>query len=547
MRVLSAIAALALTLVALPGSLAQTAALTVTVKTSSSVSLSWAGWDTTGAVRLELYRNGALIVTWRAAGQKVAHTDSAVTWGTTYAYFLRLVRANGTAKDTNTVWVTTNTPERWNVVLIVTDDQRADTLQYMPFVHQLLVQRGVTFTNAFAATPQCCPSRSGILTGLHAHHHGVLSNRLGARYFLDASTIGTWLQGTGYRTALIGKYLNGYTGSSCAKLYGQCFVNRAGMHPWPYQPPGWSDWRVFRTTDVWNYTLVENGSEVVYGTAPEEYSTRLLAAHAVDFIATTPLGRPFFVLFAPFAPHQPAQYEAQDEGLFAALPPWRPPSYNEADVSDKPAWVRTLPPLAVMASADLDGLRVKQLRSLQSIDRAVKTIYEAVAATGSLDSTVFIFTSDNGQSWGEHRWTAKMCPYDECTKIPLVIRVPGAAPRTDAHLVSLIDLAPSLAAWTGAVHPRVDGISLAKLVMNKDVAWRDAVLIEMLDGESGQQAILHSAIRTAQYFYAAYANGDREFYLVKSDPYFLTNRVADSAYTEVIATLKARLKALAKP
>ncbi|HEY3248976.1 MAG TPA: sulfatase [bacterium] len=505
--------------------------LQVIRKTATSVTLDWRGWPVPNLNQLTIYRNGKPIITFQQA--RTSFVDTTTGWGETFAYFVRARFNNGTTADTNTVWVTTNALSTGlNVILVLTDDQRWDTLQYMPRVQQLLVQPGVTFSNAFASTPQCCPSRAGLLTGLFSHNHGVLSNRINARGLKDASTLATWLRGAGYRTALIGKYLNGY--SEDWKLF----------RPWPYTPPGWSDWHAFRTEGYYDYRLVENGSEVTYGTGPEDYSTLVLASKAVDFITTTPVGQPFFLLFTPRAPHIPAISERRDKVLFVDLSPWRPPSFNEADVADKPAWVQLLPPLTADDAARVERRRIKQLRSLQSVDRAVQAIYDAVAASGRLDSTVFILTSDNGWAWGEHRMArGKICPYDECARVPLVVRVPGASPRVDAHLITLIDLVPSIASWTGIPHPKVDGTSIARLVFEPNTSWRDAMLIEMLDGESDEQAMLYSAVRTRTQLYVEYLNGDREFYDLKTDPFALLNAVADPVSASLIERLRTRLEA----
>jgi N-acetylglucosamine-6-sulfatase len=524
--------------IALPGNSASVAAtagqkipknapfsLSVTGKTATSVSLAWNKKELRkwGVQTVVVFRNGLQLGT--IEGAKGTFVDRTAQWGTTYRYFFRGSNIAGRTKDSSTVWVTTDAlTTGLNIVLILTDDQRWDTLQYMPMTRQLLAAAGVTFSNAFAATPQCCPSRAGILTGLHSHNHGVLSNEIAAPGFKDASTIATWLRGAGYRTALIGKYLNGYP----------------GLKPWPYIPPGWSEWHVFKGEGYYNYTLVENGSEVTYGNAAEEYSTLVLANKATDFIRTTAAGQPFLLVFAPYAPHRPAAGAREDRGLFSDLAPWRPPSFDEADVTDKPTWVRELGPLTAAELIHVQSLRRDQLRSLQAVDRAVKSIVETLAATGKLDNTVILFTSDNGFAWGEHRWDAKMCVYEECIRVPLIIRMPGVSPRREEGLVTLIDLAPSFAAWAGVMHPKVDGLSLARLLATPQ-AWRNDVLIEMLGGE---RPMLYSAIRTARYTYAEYVNGDRELYDLAVDPHQLMNVAADPRYASVVEELRARLAVL---
>ena len=107
--------------------------------------------------------------------------------------------------------------DRPSILLIVTDDQRWDTLWAMPEVQRSLVQPGITFSEAFTTSSLCCPSRASILTGQYPHNHGVLrgsEKHWGFGLFRElgneTSTIATWLSEAGYRTGYFGKYLNGY-------------------------------------------------------------------------------------------------------------------------------------------------------------------------------------------------------------------------------------------------------------------------------------------------------------------------------------------------
>src|SRR5205814_1735018 len=111
--------------------------------------------------------------------------------------------------------VTRAVTSRTNLILILTDDQRWDELAQMPIVQSQLVARGIDFPNAFVVNPECCPSRSTILTGEYSHKTGVYSNKPpdgGFQAFEpdEGSTLATWLHGAGYHTGLVGKYLNGY-------------------------------------------------------------------------------------------------------------------------------------------------------------------------------------------------------------------------------------------------------------------------------------------------------------------------------------------------
>jgi arylsulfatase A-like enzyme len=422
---------------------------------------------------------------------------------------------------------------RPSLILIVTDDQRSDTLSFMPIAQRELVARGTTFTNAFVTTPLCCPSRASILRGQYAHNTGVLTNGPargrrsrypgGAESFPTQSTLATWLRAAGYRTGLFGKYLNGY------------------MTRTREVPPGWDEWQVFGGA-YFDYALNENGALRRYGQAPEDYSTDVIARQVVRFIEEAGAG-PLFVYFAPFAPHAPATPHPRDASAFRDLPPWRPPSYDEEDVGDKPAWVRRLPPLTPQGEAGGDEFRRNQLRALQAVDRAIGLIVEALRRTGRLESSLLVYTSDNGLSWGEHRYLArKGCPYEECLRVPFVVRGPGVpAGGADDRFVLNIDIAPTFVDLAAAVADLpADGRSLVPLWRAGDVPWRPAFLAE----HWGPPILTWAAIRTDRWIYVEYENGDRELYDLRADAAQLANLAALPALAATVAQLRARLEAL---
>jgi arylsulfatase A-like enzyme len=274
---------------------------------------------------------------------------------------------------------------RPSILLIVTDDQRWDTLWAMPHVRELLAKRGTTFSDAFVVNPLCCPSRSSILTGNYSHTTGVYRETppFGAfQSFHDGSTSATWLHDQGYTTGLFGKYIDAY---QHAALTG-------------YVPPGWDRWAAFVRSRYLDYKLTIDGHIQAYGDDASDYSTNVLGSLAERFIRDTP--GPIFVEYAPAAPHAPAIPEARFQGAFAHLPPWRPPSYDEPDVSDKPTYIRDLPPLSSGVRASVDGFRQNQYRTLKSVDAQVEALVGALRDTGRLSDTLIVFTSDNGISWG---------------------------------------------------------------------------------------------------------------------------------------------------
>jgi len=424
---------------------------------------------------------------------------------------------------------------RPNLILILTDDQRWNTLWAMPRVRELLGGHGVTFENAFVTTSYCCPSRASILTGQYSRHTGVLSNSPpdgGAPVFRDGSTLATWLHAGGYHTALVGKYLNRY-GTIAPRI-----------------PPGWDTFDAISSepeTTYYNITLNENGREVRYGGSPNVYSTDVLGNLALDFVRST--RPPFFLYFAPVAPHLVAAPAPQDVGAFAHLPPPSSPSYDEADTSDKP-WNGTIPPLSPRRANVISVDRRQMLQSLLELDRVVQALVETVAARGGLGDTVIAFASDNGFMWGEHRLEGKVWPYEESIRVPLVIRVPWVAPpgRTDRHMALNIDLASTFADLAG-VTPGLpqDGRSLVPLLRGAgpDPPWRSAFVVEYLGHETFPESPPRfEAIRTTGYLYAEYTNGWRELYDLRRDPYELRNLAGQPGDASLQALLARRLHAL---
>jgi arylsulfatase A-like enzyme len=414
-----------------------------------------------------------------------------------------------------------------NIIVIISDDQRWDTIDFMPTVKNKLAEQGIKFTNSFVTTPLCCPSRASFLTGQYVHNHGVLTNKPpegGALKFDDASTIATWLKGAGYSTSFVGKYLNGYADMS------------------PYIPAGWDDWHVFRSPGYYSYTLNENLIHYTFGTSEGDYSTDVLKDRALEFIRNAK--QPFFLLFAPFAPHVsdtlfplPAPRHV---GKCGSLDPHRPPNFNEVDVSDKPSWVNELPLLKKSGIKEVDKLRKNQICSLKAVDEAI----DSIVNEAETDNTVIIFTSDNGFLLGEHRIKqGKQCIYEECARVPLIIKYPKliSGPRESDKLVLNIDLAPTIAELSGAIpNIQVDGKSLMPILSDLDNEWRSDILLEYYF-RTGPYT---SAVRSMQFKYVELGTGERELYDLTNDPYELNNIVNDPAYFSIIEQLEERLAQL---
>jgi N-acetylglucosamine-6-sulfatase len=430
-----------------------------------------------------------------------------------------------------------------NIVLILTDDQRWDSMWAMPNVRHLLGDHGVTFTNGFVSNPLCCPSRASILTGQYSHGTGVYTNfpPLGGFAGFDpTTTIATALQEKGYETALVGKYFNGYLGTEV--------------------PPGWDRWMAFNGPNggVWyyDYTMSIDGVERHYGSSPSDYSTAVAAQHAVRFIRGT--HRPFFLYFAPSAPHLPAIPGPGHEDAFPALAPFRGRSFNEADTSDKPPWLRLVPRFDPEHIARADRLRAAQLRSLPPIDDAVREIVDALDSTGVLDRTLILFMSDNGFMHGEHRLSDKQSPYEEAIRVPMILRYdPLTADGVrDPRMVANIDVAPTFADAAGTDLPGAEGTSLLNLVRRPTAEGMRWLLLEHVGaprdpdyGSRPDRYVIptYCGIRGRRWKYIDYADGSQELYDLAKDPFEERNMIDDPTARGPMRELKREVRRLCDP
>ena len=449
--------------------------------------------------------------------------------------------------------------QRPNIVVVMTDDQTQASLTKMPTVSSELAGHGTTFANNFTNWPLCCPSRATFYTGQYAHNHGVLGNSPpdgGFGRFIDTNTLPVWLQAAGYRTIHVGKYLNGYGEDATSTTY---------------VPPGWTEWYAATagtTQSVYDYQLNQNGTLVPYGSAVADFKQDVFTNLAVDAINRSAPGGPFFLGVMYTAPHaggpNPNPQPPSNCGRTAKPAPRHaaafngevlplPPSYNEADVSDKPVAIQQMPPITAEEGATIGRRYRCRLESLLSVDDGVRRIIDALEAAGELDRTMIVFTSDNGFFAGEHRVrSGKNRVYEEAVRVPLVIRGPGVPTGTVQDLSVNADLAPTIADAAGAKPGLVeDGRSLLpsaahparlhgrELLFEKGNAFDDG------DGDDdAAQSGAFGAVRTSRYVYVQNATGELELYDLATDPYQLQNQILNPAYDKTEAALGARLSAL---
>jgi N-acetylglucosamine-6-sulfatase len=446
--------------------------------------------------------------------------------------------------DEPTRAVSATQPSRPNVLLIETDDQTVESVRVMTNVRRLLMAQGTTFDSSFVAFALCCPSRATTLTGQYPHNHGVLGNQLpeGGYAKLDGTnTLPVWLQRAGYYTAHIGKYLNGYGTRNPNEV-----------------PPGWSEWHGSvdpSTYRFYDYTLNENGVLRTYGTGVGSYQADVYAEKALDLIRRrAPQAQPFFLWLAFLAPHNGGPREPGDPRLatpvpaprhrdrFSAEPLPTPPSLNEADVSDKPAGIRSRPLLGPGRLAQVREAYQQRLESLLAVDEAVGRIVGELERLGELERTLIIFTSDNGFFHGEHRVpSGKVLVYEPSIRVPLIVRGLGFPEgRRLRQPVSNVDVAPTIVDVAGATAARrMDGRSLVPLLRDPNVGWGRDLLVQRGPGNAAFTALL-----TPRFKYVEYANGERELYDLPSDPDELESRYADPAYAKARAELARRLALL---
>jgi N-acetylglucosamine-6-sulfatase len=341
--------------------------------------------------------------------------------------------ASGTAGAAPTA--STGVP-RPNIVVILTDDQRRHTFGTMPVVQRRIIDKGAKY-DGIAPTPLCCPVRTSLLSGNYSHTTGIYTNtdRRGGGWpqfhqsGQEKHTIATALDTVGYRTGLIGKYLNGW-----------------GKAPAGFVPPGWDVFHGFwferdnEAASYYDYWLKGTAPAEWYGSHEHDYSTDVSAQHAARFIRSTPSGRPLFLMWTPYGPHRPSEPAPRDRGTWQAAHPYRNKAVNEERMGDKQRFFQHLNPVDL---SEVDRIQDRTMESLRSIDDGVRRILRALGPRR--DNTLIIYASDQGLLWGEHRMISKNLPYQWSTEYPLFIRWDGHLRAGTVHrLVPHVDLSATI-------------------------------------------------------------------------------------------------------
>lgn len=465
--------------------------------------------------------------------------------------------------------------QRPNILYVLTDDMSEDLLPYASEALRLAAE-GTTFDSFVYANSLCCPSRASILSGKYPHNTGVLTNSSqfgdgGLGDFLDDedSTVAVRLKEAGYRTGLMGKYLNEYRPVGANE-------NWWYDYPADHVPAGWDEWHGVGPGgyNQMSYDITQSIDGQVERQQSSDfanpYLTDVLSDKAVGFLQRSVSehpGQPFFLTVATFAPHPlvgggfvPAPRDRANPGTgfpgdcgpadCRTVRAPRTPAFN-ADTSDKPAWVRR-EPLSDDEVASIDQKFLLRVQMMQSINDLVARLRAELNELGVADNTYVVFGSDNGFHLGQHRLHldgGKSTPYEYDSVVPLTVvgpGVPGGVRR--GELVQNVDLFPTFLAMAGTRAGAVDGHNALGLLKGAPgQSWpREAAFVEFTsharpaagDPDApeptpvGTQALnrtppTYTALRTATETYVEYATGEVEYYDLTADPHQLHNAADD--------------------
>ena len=441
---------------------------------------------------------------------------------------------------------------RPNFVFILADDLSWDliTPQIAPHISQLM-QQGETFDHYIVADSLCCSSRATIFTGLYPHRTHVTTNvppNGGFSKFqsehLDERTFAVALHDAGYRTSMLGKYLNGY-GNRDGNQYGGPAMNASGA---PI-PPGWTDWHVSNKSGYaeYNFRMNDNGTFNRYR-GDDYYGVDVLNRHLQNFIKAN-ARRPFFVEVSTFAPHGPFTPAIRHQDDFPGLTAPRDPSFD-AQNTNPPAWLGQREPLTPEQVAYEDASYRKRAQAVESIDQLLADTLETLARKGLTERTYIVFSSDNGYHLGQHRIVeGKRTAFDTDIRAPLIVVGPGVPHGRVVHqVVQNTDLYSTFVELGDATPARpVNGTSFVPLLHaeESDPLWPTVALIEHKGGTNpsdpdnegrrtnptSYDAIRISAPRLygfpgpVEAVYVEYAEPAQslEYYDIAQDPYEIDN------------------------
>jgi N-acetylglucosamine-6-sulfatase len=431
----------------------------------------------------------------------------------------------------------------------------------MPKTKRLIGNKGVTFDNAYFSEPMCCPSRASMFRGQYPHNTHVTQNTYPDGSFkkyweqgLARDTYATRLHDAGYRTFYAGKVMNGYGQKTEGKRLRPVL-------------PGFSVFRgaigdpedntfKFEDGSVKSFPETEQHTRGADKNAIYGLHDKIVTDWAQDFVERSKGNdKPFALVLSLHSPHFPASYpdSYQDRFVTAGLP--RSPGYNEADVSDKPRFLRE-PKITSQEKEDLISYQRKRLRSAAFADNQIGQLVSTLKQTGQFHNTVFVFWSDNGYHMGQHRQIgintegnekgdvgSKGLPYLEDVRFPMLVSGPGIPAGARSHkFISAVDLLPTLLDVAGAHVPNyADGRSFLPLARGKDIAWRDFAYSEMSNAAGTPERNWRAVYTQKEAYHEWTATGDKELYDLSRDPYELHNLLSPGDSAASLGTLVKKM------
>ncbi len=429
-----------------------------------------------------------------------------------------------------------------NIILITTDDQNPDELRWMPRTRHEIGGHGLTFTRALSPDPLCCPARAEIVTGQLGQNNGVTSN-LGLHGGFSAlqrkqDTLAVWLRQAGYHTALVGKYLNGYSA-------------RDGRQR------GWTRWNP-SIDGIYSYvhtTFYRDGHPHTFNRNVTPVIGRFTRQYVRQFSET---GKPFFIWASFLSPHlsrvtpgvelPPVPTRRHRHSLEHVRAPFlTKPTFGRADGPQPAPW-RTLPHVSRSA---MQSLFTRRIQSLLDVDDEVARLMNTLRRTHQLGRTYVFFASDNGFLLGEHLMLGKDLLFEEALRVPLVVRVPGTQRGHSSRLpVTLVDLGPTIMSLAGATPGRrQDGRSFAGVLHGRQVRWRDTQLVQAgrHASPSDPGAWSFRGVWTPRYTYARrVADGAPFLYDRRVDPFEARDVALQPRYRRTLAALQRRTDLLVR-
>jgi len=434
----------------------------------------------------------------------------------------------------------TTAQKRPNVVVIVSDDHRADLMSCMnhPFIKtphlDTLASQGINFVNGFATSGVCSPARGSILTGMYSHQCAapriVWNNN---SFHVQETPYPARFQQHGYHTAHIGKWHLG-----------------KGHIP----KPGYDHWASFEWLgEYFNTNIWTNGQKKQY----EGFSDDIISQLAADYIhQQSQTAQPFCLYVGLKAPHLWFEYPPRNEHVYDGVDIPKPDSYSEDyDQSGKEMMKGNVITIEGKVGLQLfdnswDKYIKSYYRSTMAIDDAVGRITKALDDTNLTDNTIIIYTSDQGYSNGEHGLTEKHYAYEEKMRVPMIVRYPSMIKPNQrrSEFALNIDIAPTLLDICGLPVPdEMAGYSwkpIFQMGAKPAKKWRDDFFFELCSEGRGIPGQL--AVRTNDFKLIIYPEFPKypELYDLRKDPQENQNVIDLPQYQPARAEMEKRLQRL---